>query len=205
MATTTVEPRHRWRLMRGRATPSTRHRRVETSVVGAHVGRFGLGTVGLLLVVMSAWGGIIPFVGPAFGYSADGVGSWHWSLAHVVVSLVPGALAFVIGLMVLASARGMVIGRGRLGLATAGLIVLACGAWFAVAPWAWPVIHNDHAYFAPASPLRSLAYVGGSAVGPGLIVAACGAFFLGWASRHQKVGTAVVRDMRDDAVASATP
>jgi len=202
MATTTVEPRHRWRFMRGR---TARHHSIHTSVVGAHVGRLGLGTVSLLLIVVSAWGGIVPFVGPAFGYSVDGSGSWHWSMTHAVAALVPGAIGVLIGLMVLASARGMVIGRGRIGLATAGLIVIACGAWFAVAPWAWPVINNQHAYFASASPLRSLAYIGGSAVGPGLIVTACGAFFLGWASRHQNVGTAMVHDVRDDAVAPARP
>jgi hypothetical protein len=174
-------------------------------MVGNHVGRLGLGTVGLLLVAISAWAGIIPFVGPAFGYRPDGGGSWHWTLTHTVVSLAPGAIAFVIGLMVLASARGMVIGRGRIGLATAGLIVVACGAWLAVAPWAWPVIRNQHAYFAAATPLRTLAFIAGSAVGPGLIAVGCGAFFLGWASRHQNTGTAVVRDIRDDQAAPATP
>lgn len=174
-------------------------------MVGAHVGRFGLGTIALLLVGVSAWAGIVPFVGPAFGYRPDGSSSWHWSLTHAVVWLVPGAIAFLIGLMVLGSARGMVIGRGRFGLATAGLIVLACGAWLAVAPWAWPVIQNHHAYFVTASPLRNLANVVGSAVGPGLIVAACGAYFMGWASRHQNVGTSVVRDVRDEPVAPVAP
>jgi hypothetical protein len=151
------------------------------------VGHLGLGTVGFLLVIVSAWGGIIPFVGPTFGYSADGSGSWHWTLTHAVLALVPGAIAFVVGLSVLASSQGLVVGRGRLSLATAGLIVLACGGWFALGPWAWPVVDNTSAFFVFASPLHLLANVAGYAIGPGVIVAACGAFFMGWAARHQEV------------------
>jgi hypothetical protein len=201
-ATTTADPKRHFSLWRGRAT---RRQSVDAALM-SHVGRFGLGTVGLLLIAMSAWGGIVPFLGPTFGYSADGTGSWHWSLTHAVVALVPGAVGVVLGLMVLGRARGIVVGRGRMGLATAGLIVLAVGGWFAIAPWAWPVIDNTRAYFALASPLRYLANLAGSAVGPGLIVASCGAFFLGWASRHQNVGTTLVRDVpRDVAPAPAAP
>src|ERR1700728_3204813 len=124
-----------------------RRRTVEDAGLKSNVGHFGLGTVGLLLVAISAWGAIVPFLGPTFGYSADGAGSWHWSLTHAVVSVVPGAFGVVIGVVVLARSRGVVVGRGRLSLAGAGLSVLAAGAWFAVAPWAWPVIDNTRAYF----------------------------------------------------------
>jgi hypothetical protein len=171
-----------------------RRRTVEESALSSNVGHFGLGTVGLLLVAISAWGAIVPFLGPTFGYSADGAGSWHWSLTHAVVSVAPGAVGVVIGMVILAGSRGLVVGRGRLSLAGAGLIVLAAGAWFAVAPWAWPVVDNTRAYFVGASPLRFLANIAGYALGPGLIVAACGAFFLGWATRHQNTGAAVLRD-----------
>jgi hypothetical protein len=165
-------------------------RRVETAryMSGVGVGHFGLGSVSFLLVIAAAWGGIVPFVGPTFGYSADGAGSWHWSLTHAVMALVPGAIAVVIGLMVLASTRAMVVGRGRISLASAGLVAMACGAWFAVAPWAWPVVDNRSSFFVLASPLHQLADVAGYAVGPGMIIAACGAFFLGWAARHQELG-----------------
>ncbi|HXW39166.1 MAG TPA: hypothetical protein VEJ44_05680 [Acidimicrobiales bacterium] len=150
----------------------------------------------LLLIAISAWGGIIPFVGPSFGYSADGTGTWHWSLTHAVVALVPGAIGLVIGFVVLTGTRGLTVGRGRLSLASAGMIVMACGAWFAIAPWAWPVIQNSPAYFVGASPLHTLANIGGYALGPGVIAAACGAFFVGWASRHQSTSAAVVTPQR---------
>ncbi len=169
-----------------------RRQRVEAPTFMSNVGHLGLGTVSLLLVAISAWGGIVPFVGPSFGYSADGTGSWHWSLTHVVVAVVPGAIGVLIGLTVLAGSRGLVMGRGRVSLAGAGMIVLACGAWFAAAPWAWPVIHNSGAYFVGASPLHTLANIAGYALGPGVIAAACGAFFMGWASRHQNTTHTIV-------------
>src|SRR6202034_4665416 len=86
----------------------------------------------------------------------------------------------------------MVVGRGRISLTGAGLISLASGAWFAVGPWAWPVVENTKSYFVSATPLHTLANIGGYALGPGLIAAGCGAFFLGWASRHLGNGGSVV-------------
>jgi hypothetical protein len=169
-----------------------RRQRVEAPAFMSNVGHLGLGTVSLLLIAISAWGGIVPFVGPSFGFNADGTGSWHWSLTHAVVALAPGAVGVLIGLTVLAGSRGLVVGRGRMSLAGAGMLVLACGAWFAVAPWAWPVIQTSNAYFVGASPLHTLANLAGYALGPGLIAAACGAFFVGWASRHQNTGQSVV-------------
>lgn len=171
-----------------------RRRMVDASVLVSNVGHFGLAMTGLFLIAISAWGAIVPFLGPTFGYSADGAGSWHWSLTHAVVSVAPGAVGVVVGLMVVGSFRGIVVGRGRLSLAGAGLIVLVSGAWFAAAPWAWPVIDNTRAYFAAAAPLRTLANISGYALGPGLLAAGCGAFFLGWASRHQTTGSSVVTD-----------
>ena len=50
----------------------------------AHLGRFGIGTAGVVAVLVSAWGGIVPFVGPLFNYSGDGSVAWHWSLPHAV-------------------------------------------------------------------------------------------------------------------------
>ena len=168
-------------------------RRVERTsyVSGLGVGHFGLGTMSFLLVLAAAWGGIVPFVGPTFGYSADGAGSWHWSLTHAVMAVVPGAIAVLIGFMVLGSTRAMVVGRGRISLSFAGLVAMACGAWFAVAPWAWPVVDNRGPFFVLASPLHQLANIAGYAIGPGMIIAACGAFFLGWAARHQELAGVV--------------
>ncbi len=148
-------------------------------------GQFGVGLAGLVAVLVSAWGGIVPYVGPLFGYSGDGSGSWHWSLAHSLLALVPGAAGVLLGLFVLAESRGISVGRGRLSLATAGGLLMMCGAWFAIGPLAWPVLSNGGPYFVGGTHLRLLAYEVGYSIGTGIILVVCGAFIDGWASRHR--------------------
>jgi hypothetical protein len=160
-------------------------RAVRTKTAGIHVGRIGIGTVGVLTVLVAAWGGIVPFIGPTFGFSGDGTGSWHWSLTHAVLALVPGAVGIVVGGLILLQTKGIAVGRGRLSLTMAGLIAMVCGAWFIAGPLAWPVITTHGAYFVTASPLRNLSNQVGYALGTGLILAVCGGFVVGWASRHQ--------------------
>lgn len=151
-----------------------------------------LEAVGLITVITAAWGGIIPYVGPIFGYSADGSSSWYWNLAHAVLALVPGAVAFLCGLSLMAPVRAERIGSRRIGLGAAGTVIVLCGAWFVIGPLAWPVLNNVPGYFAGAAPLRNLANHVGYALGPGLVLAACGAFAIGWAARHnQALGTAM--------------
>ncbi len=77
----------------------------------AHLGRIGLGTAGVVAVLVSAWGGLVPYIGPLFNFSGDGTGSWHWNLAHAVLALVPGAAGVLLGLFVLASHTGSPWGR----------------------------------------------------------------------------------------------
>lgn len=145
-----------------------------------------LEAVGLVTILTAAWGGIIAYVGPTFGYSADGTGSWHWSLTHTLLALVPGAVAFVCGLSLLAPVRPGKTTRRRLSLGAAGTVIVLCGAWFVIGPLAWPVLSDVPAYFVSAAPLRNLANQVGYALGPGLILAACGAFAVGWAARHNQ-------------------
>ncbi len=148
-------------------------------------------------MLVSAWGGIVPYVGPLFDYSGDGSGSWHWNLAHAVLALAPGILGVLLGVFVIAESRGIVVGRGRLSLATAGTLLMICGAWFAVGPLAWPVLSNGSGYFVASTHLRVLAYEVGYSIGTGLILVVCGAFVDGWASRHQSKATAVTVSSAD--------
>ena len=144
-----------------------------------------LGMVGLLALVISAWGGIIPYLGSAFGFSADGTPSWHWNLSHAVLALIPGAIGLLFGLSLMVR-TGPDVALRRLGLTAGGLLAIAGGAWFVIGPLAWPVLVSNGHYFVGASPLRELEYQVGYALGPGLILAACGAFAIGWAARHNR-------------------
>lgn len=147
---------------------------------------------GFLTVVVAAWGGIVPYVGPVFGFGATGTGSWAWDMAHGLLGLVPGALGVVAGLSVMFAARRNALGLGRPGLALAGLAAVVSGAWFVVGPTAWPVIDHGLAYFAGASPSRQLLDTIGYAFGPGVILAACGGFTLAKALRHRVASTPLV-------------
>lgn len=170
--------------------------------------RFGIGVAGVVALLVSAWGGIVPYLGPVFGYSGDGSGSWHWNLAHATLALAPGIAGVLLSLFVIAESRGITVGRGRLSLATAGTLLMVCGAWFAIGPLAWPVISDGGAYFVSDTHLRILAYEVGYSIGTGLVLVVCGAFVDGWASRHQRKVTFVAAPSESaldrDAVAGST-
>jgi hypothetical protein len=151
----------------------------------AYVGRFGIGTVGMLTVLIGAWGTLIPFVGPTFGFSADGSNSWHWSFPHALLAVIPGILAVLMGVAILSDTKAMGVGRGRVSLVMGGLTTLIAGAWFIVGPLAWPVLTNNGPYYAGGSPFRILVNQLGYGLGTGAILIFCGAYSLGWASRHQ--------------------
>jgi hypothetical protein len=158
-----------------------------------HAGQSGVFMAGSIALLVSAWGGIVPYVGPLFGYGGNGSGAWHWDLAHTVLALIPGAAGVLLALFVMAETRGIKMGRGRMSLATAGVLLMACGAWFAIGFLAWPVLTSGTSYFTAGSHLRLLADEIGYSIGTGIVLVVCGAFIDGWAARHQPRG-AVVAD-----------
>lgn len=164
-----------------------RHRRTDRKVAGvtSRTRSISLGAVGVVALVISAWGAVIPYLGPAYGFSADGSSQWHWNLSRAVLALIPGVIGclFALSLMGRTGAAGVL---RRLGLTVGGLLAIACGAWFVIGPMAWPVLVSGGRYFVTASPLRELEYQVGYALGPGLILAVCGAFAIGWATRHNR-------------------
>jgi hypothetical protein len=164
---------------------------------------FGLALVGVVALLTSAWGGIVPYVGPLFGFSGDGTGSWYWNLPHAVLALIPGALGVFLGLVVIGEARGVVFGRGRITLAMAGTLLMVVGAWFAIGPFAWPVLASTGPYFVTGSHLRVLAYELGYSIGTGIVLVVCGAFVDGWAARHQPKLTSLADSKVEPAEAGA--
>jgi hypothetical protein len=82
---------------------------------------------GLLLVVLGLWGGLIPFIGPSFGYAIGPDASWHWTMGRLWLEVLPAAAAVAGGLRLIAA-------RTRGAAATGALLALAGGAWFIVGP-----------------------------------------------------------------------
>jgi hypothetical protein len=105
---------------------------------------------GSLLMLLGAWGAIIPFVGPYFGYAYTPDTAWAYTPGRLWLSAVPGIAAILGGLLVAFT--------DRMAASGAFLAVLA-GAWFVVGP-----------------PVIALALPGGS-ISPGTPVINLGAVF----------------------------
>ena len=78
---------------------------------------------GLLLVLLGAWGALVPFVGPYFHYAYTPDSGWTYTEGRFWLEILPGAGTLLGGLVVLASAYRPVAHIG------AWLAALS-GAWF---------------------------------------------------------------------------
>ena len=90
--------------------------------------RLTVRSIGLLLIALGAWGAIVPFVGPEFGYpfpAGSDRESWDWTASTWQLSLLPGIAAAYGGLILLG-----LLGTVRFAPALGALIALAAGAWF---------------------------------------------------------------------------
>ncbi len=146
----------------------------------------GLGVVGVLTLLFGIWASVVPFVGPSFGFSADGTTSWYWDLAHAILWVLPGVFAVAVGLFMVGLLPRAFAGRARFGSAVTGLVLAACGAWLVLGPLAWPVMERSAGVFVPASPIREFTYQVGYSSGPGLVLAMLGAFAMSWAVRSRR-------------------
>ena len=83
------------------------------------------GVSGVLLILLGAWGGLAPFVGPYFRFAYTPDKAWAYTSGRLWLSIVPGAAALVGGLLVTFAAHRAV------GIFGAVLAALG-GAWFIV-------------------------------------------------------------------------
>ena len=82
---------------------------------------------GTMLVLLGIWGGIIPFIGPMFGYHMDTAASWTFTWDRLWLSILPGAAAFLGGLILIGVAN-------RVSATVGAVLALAGGVWFVVGP-----------------------------------------------------------------------
>jgi len=80
---------------------------------------------GVLLILLGAWGGLAPFVGPYFHFAYTPDKAWAYTSGRLWLSIVPGAAAVIGGLVVAGTADRAV---GCCG----GLLAALGGAWFVV-------------------------------------------------------------------------
>jgi len=162
------------------------------------------GVSGVLLILLGAWGALVPFVGPYFHFAYTPDRAWAYTSGRLWLSIVPGAAALVGGVLVTFASHRAV---GCLG----ALLAALSGAWFILgAPVTKVVVVN--ASITPGTPLaRSVGSVSaatwqffeglGFFTGTGILILFFGALALG---RFAVVG---VRDvaLAEDLDMSAEP
>jgi len=82
---------------------------------------------GALIALLGAWGALIPFIGPSLGYAIGPDTAWHWTTGRFWLSVLPGVVAVVGGLLLMSSAR-------RPSASFGALLGVFAGAWFVVGP-----------------------------------------------------------------------
>jgi hypothetical protein len=141
--------------------------------------------VGAVAIAVGAWAGLVPYVGHALHYSADGSATWTWNLQHGLLSLMPGAVAIVGGAMLVAVGwvrRERISPIQTAGLAGAAALLGLSALWFLIGPSVWPIYFTSHVLVA-ASPVRTFANVLGYYVAEGFVLAAIAGVAGSWAVR----------------------
>lgn len=80
---------------------------------------------GLLLILLGAWGALIPFFGPNINWSFSGDPAWTWTTAKGWLEVLPGVVAVVGGLILL-------VAGNRAAAVLGGWLAVLAGAWFVV-------------------------------------------------------------------------
>lgn len=80
---------------------------------------------GLLLILLGAWGALVPFFGPNIDWAYMTDPAWTWTTAKGWLEVLPGTAAAVGGLLVLMSGN-------RASAVFGGWLAVAGGAWFVV-------------------------------------------------------------------------
>jgi hypothetical protein len=80
---------------------------------------------GILLILLGAWGALVPFVGPYFDFAFSPDRAWAWTDARGWLQVLPGAVAIVGGLLLLVSGNRATAMLG-------GWLAAIAGAWFVV-------------------------------------------------------------------------
>jgi hypothetical protein len=82
---------------------------------------------GFMLIVLGLWGGLVPLIGPYFGFAFGSHATWDLTMNRFWLDVLPGAAVVLGGLMLLWSGH-------RLSGTVASWLAMAGGAWFAVGP-----------------------------------------------------------------------
>ncbi|BBY66432.1 hypothetical protein [Mycolicibacterium helvum] len=80
---------------------------------------------GFLLILLGAWGALIPFVGPYFNFAYDPTVTWAWTSARGWLEVLPGVVTVLGGVLLLMS-------RNRATAVFGSWLAVVAGVWFVV-------------------------------------------------------------------------
>src|SRR5258708_4368352 len=92
---------------------------------------------GMLLVLLGVWGGLIPFIGPYFHYAYTPNKAWDYTTARLWLEILPGAAAFLCGVL-------LVTAKSRMAAAFGAALAAAAGAWCALGTVLSPLSNHGH-------------------------------------------------------------
>jgi hypothetical protein len=90
---------------------------------------------GFLLVLLGAWGALIPFIGPYFHYAFTPDTTWTYTTARLWLEILPGAAVFLGGIL-------LMIATGRHIALLGATLAAAAGAWFTIGTTLSPLWNN---------------------------------------------------------------
>ncbi len=90
---------------------------------------------GFLLVLLGAWGALIPFIGPYFHYAYTPDTAWTYTTARLWLEILPGAAVFLGGVL-------LMIATGRHVALFGATLAAAAGAWFTLGTSLSPLWNN---------------------------------------------------------------
>ena len=102
-----------------------RHMPSEYEGPRAYMPRTRGAVTGLLLILLGAWGALIPFFGPNIDWAYMTDPAWTWTVAKGWLEVLPGAAAAVGGLLLLVSGN-------RASAMFGGWLAVFAGIWFVV-------------------------------------------------------------------------
>lgn len=145
---------------------------------------------GLLLVLLGAWGALVPFFGANIHWAYTADPAWTWTAAKGWLEVLPGAAAVAAGLLVLLSGN-------RANAVLGGWLAVVAGAWFVVGrPFAPTLGIGDVGQPMAATELKRTLLEVSYFTGLGALIV-----FLGGAA----VGRLAVRHARDVVVTGPAP
>ena len=83
--------------------------------------------LGLLVVLVAAWGGFVAYAGPTFSFSMGNTAAWTWTQGRATLHFAPAIAGIVGGLLLL-------IGTTRPIQQLGSLLGITAGIWFVIGP-----------------------------------------------------------------------